>query len=86
MGAVPVLGLGETVRAVGKKLRKWHSGTLGVQREAHAATLAEHLISHDCALAQAIVAELFSFEEMLWLLRQDYDVVHKLLAGKLRST
>lgn len=86
VGAVPVVGLGETVRAVGKKLLKWHRGTLGVQRAAHAATLAEHLITHDCALAQAIVAELFSFDEMLWLLQQEYEEVHKLLAAKLQST
>lgn len=83
---MPVIGLGETVRAAGKKLLKWHRGALGQKREAHAATLAEHLITHDCALAQAIVAELFSFEEMLWLLQQDDDEVHKLLAEKLKST
>lgn len=86
VGAVPVVGLLESVRAVGKKAYKMAKGTQGVERKAHARALASHLITHDCALAQAIVAELYSFEEMLWLKDQDYDEVVRLLEEKLKST
>jgi len=86
VGAVPVVGLVESLRAVGNKAYKMAKGTQGVERKAHARVLAGHLITHDCALAQAIVAELYGFEEMLWLKDQDYDQVVELLEGKLKST
>jgi len=86
VGAVPVVGLVESLRAVGNKAYKMAKGTQGVERKAHARSLAGHLITHDCALAQAIVAELYGFEEMLWLKDQDYDEVVRLLEDKLKST
>lgn len=86
VGAVPVVGLVESLRAAGNKAYKLASGNLGKDRKQHARTLAGHLITHDCALAQAIVAELYGFEEMLWLKDQDYDQVVELLEGKLKST
>lgn len=86
VGAVPGIGLAETLRAVGKKAYKAASGTLGLERNRSARWLAKHLITHDCALAQAIVAELFSFEEMVWIKDQEFDEVVKLIEGKMKST
>lgn len=86
VGAVPGLGLAETLRAVGKKAYKAASGSLGVERNRSARWLARHLITHDCAMTQAIVAELFSFEEMVWIKDQEFDDVVKLIEGKMKST
>jgi hypothetical protein len=86
VGAVPGLGLVESVRAVGKKAYKAATGTLGVKRHRAARWLALHLISHNCGLSQAIVAELYSFEEMLWIKDQDFKEVVKLLEDKMKST
>jgi hypothetical protein len=86
VGAVPGVGLLETARAIGKKAYKAAKGTLGVQRKRAATWLARHLITHNCGLAQSIVAELYSFEEMLWIKDQEMDQVVKLLEDKLAST
>ena len=86
VGAVPGIGLAETLRAVGKKAYKAASGTLGVERNRSARWLAKHLITHNCGLAQAIIAELFSFEEMVWIKDQEFDDVVKLIEGKMKST
>ena len=47
--------------------------------------LAVHLITHNCALAQGIVSELYSYEKMLWVLDQDTDMLRPLLMEKLKS-
>ena len=48
--------------------------------------VAVHLLTHNCALAQAIVSELFSsYEKMLWMLDQDSDTIEPLIAEKLKS-
>ena len=86
VGAVPGVGLLETVRAIGKKAYKAATGTLGVNRKRAATWLARHLITHNCGLAQVIVAELYSFEEMLWIKDQEMDQVVQLLEKKLAST
>jgi hypothetical protein len=86
VGAVPGVGLLETARAIGKKAYKAATGTLGVNRKRAATWLARHLITHNCGLAQAIVAELYSFEEMLWIKDQEMDEVVQLLEKKLAST
>jgi hypothetical protein len=83
IGAVPVLGtipmlIRHAYRA-GTKVDK------GKQREAMAHELSVHLISYNCALAQGIAAELYSFEKMLWMLDQDTEMLRPLLAEKLRS-
>ena len=58
----------------------------GEQRTQMAYELAVHLVTHNCGLAQVIVAELFSsYEKMLWMLDQDTDVLTPLLAEKLKS-
>ncbi|HTV40460.1 MAG TPA: hypothetical protein VMF08_07795 [Candidatus Sulfotelmatobacter sp.] len=86
-GAVPVVGLLETVRAVGKKAyKKFWTHDLGQKRERAAKWLAWHLITHNCGLAQAIVAELYSFQEMLWIKDQDFRDVKKLIEDKIKST
>jgi hypothetical protein len=86
VGAVPGVGLLETARAIGKKAYKAATGTLGVNRKRAATWLARHLITHNCGLAQSIVAELYSFEEMLWIKDQEMDQVVQLLEKKLAST
>jgi hypothetical protein len=75
----------EKIRAVGKNLYKRSRGTLGKNRTFAAEWLARHLITHDCGLAEAIVSELYSPEEMEWLKTQDNDVVAPLLAEKMKS-
>lgn len=86
LAAIPVVSLVETVRAIGRKAYKKYKGTLGSAREAHACTLADHLISHDCELTQAIVRELFSDEEEEWLRFQEFAVVAGFIQAKLKST
>lgn len=84
IGAVPVLGtipmaIRQAYRAATKENR-------GEQRTQMAYELAVHLVTHNCGLAQAMVAELFSsYEKMLWMLDQDTEVLTPLLAEKLKS-
>jgi hypothetical protein len=82
VGAVPGVGLGETLYSVGRYLFK---SNRGVVRNEMAGLLAEHLITHNCGLAQAIVAELYSYEQMRWILFQDYEAVKFCLAEKMKS-
>lgn len=84
-GAVPGLGLLETAYATGRLAYKKITGTQGVLRTEMAGILAEHLITHNCGLAQAIVAELYNYDQMRWLLFQDYAVVTHCLAEKMKS-
>ena len=86
VGAVPVIGLLETLRAVSKKAYKAASGTLGVERSRSARWLAKHLITHNCGLTQASVAELFSFEEMVWIKDQEFEDIVTLIERKMKST
>jgi hypothetical protein len=84
IGSVPVLGtipmaIRQAYRAATKENR-------GEQRTQMAYELAVHLVTHNCGLAQVVVAELFSsYEKMLWMLDQDTDVLTPLLAEKLKS-
>lgn len=82
VGAVPGVGLGETLYSVGRYLFKKDRG---VVRNQMAGDLAEHLLTHNCGLAQAIVAELYNYEQMRWMLFQDYAVVKHCLAEKMKS-
>ncbi|MEM1160974.1 MAG: hypothetical protein AAGJ28_08580 [Pseudomonadota bacterium] len=85
VGAIPVVGLGETFRSIGKKIKKLSSGTLGQEREEMAMVLAKHYITHDCLLCQQIIAELLSDEEEEWLRFQEFKIVAAILAEKMRS-
>jgi hypothetical protein len=82
---VPGVSALEKIRAAGKNLYKRSRGTLGKNRGFAAEWLARHLITHDCGLAEAIVSELFSREEMEWLKTEDNNVVAPLLAEKMKS-
>jgi len=86
IGAVPVAGSAVTTAySMGRYLYKKWKGTLGETRTAMATDLTRHFLSHNCGLAQAIVAELYSFEEMAWLCEQPSQEVVKLLARKMAS-
>jgi hypothetical protein len=84
IGAIPVLGtIPMKAHQIYRSLTKENPGMLRTQM-AH--ELAVHLVTHNCALAQAMVAELFSsYEKMLWMLDQDTDTVTPLIAEKLKS-
>jgi hypothetical protein len=84
--SVPGLGLLETARAVGNKAYKALKGTLGEERTNAARWLARHLITHNCALAQGIVVELYSFDEFVVMQTFESDKLVPLLADKMRST
>lgn len=86
VGAIPVVGMVETARAVGKNIFKRIAGTIHEDRRQASLWLGIHLITHNCALAQAIVAELYSFEEMLYLQTLDSDDLIPLLMEKMKST
>lgn len=57
----------------------------GKKRGFLAYVLTRHLITHDCMLAGAIVAELFSDQEMLVLRRFDSDQSSPVIARKMKS-
>jgi hypothetical protein len=84
IGAVPVLGtIPMAIRQAYRALTKENRGEL---REQMAYELAVHLVTHNCGLAQVIVAELFSsYEKMLWMLDQDTDVLTPVIMEKLKS-
>jgi hypothetical protein len=87
IGAVPLAGSALTsAYSLGRNLYKRARGTLGETRTAMATDLTKHFLTHDCGLAQAIVAALYSYEEMLWLREQDPPEVIKLLARKMASS
>lgn len=84
--AVPGVAILEGVRAVTKKAYKALSGTLGEHRREASRWLAVHLVTHNCSLAQAIVAQLYSFEELRIMETFDSDKVVELLMDKMKST
>ncbi|HLY56464.1 MAG TPA: hypothetical protein VKS60_12960 [Stellaceae bacterium] len=86
VGAVPIAGSALTsAYSLGRYVYKRAKGTLGATRNQMAFDLTKHFLTHNCALAQAIVSELYSFEEMTWLAEQAPDEVIKLLARKMTS-
>ena len=86
IGAVPIAGSALTsAYSIGRYVYKKAKGKLGDTRNTMAFDLTKHLLTHNCGLAQAIVAELYSFEEMVWLCQQDPKDVVKLLARKMTS-
>ncbi len=85
--AVPVVG-GITTSVVksGKKVKKILANELGKQRAEMARNLAEHFVTHDCTIADAIVAELYSEKEKDLLKLAPYAEVYDNLLKKLHST
>ncbi len=57
----------------------------GKKRNFYAQVLTRHLITHDCALAGAIVAELFDVDEMLRLRMFDSNTSSPVIATKMKS-
>ncbi|WP_160152251.1 hypothetical protein [Microbulbifer sp. ALW1] len=66
-------------------LQKRLTGTRGKQRHYHAELLAVHLITHECQLAEAIVAELFSVDEMEQIKRMNSDRAGPKICSKISS-
>lgn len=86
VGAVPVVNATGTAYSAGRWLyKRFVKGNLGEERNTMAGLLAAHLVTRNCALAQAIVSALYSFEEMIWMLEQDEKDVAPLLAKKMKS-
>lgn len=86
IGTVPGISLLGTVYTLGRAAYKSARGNKGKTRSENASALAMHLLTHNCGLAQAIVAQLYSFETMCWLLTQEHETVTKALAKKMAST
>ena len=73
-------------RAIVNNLAKRWKGTAGQARLERGRWLANHFCERDCELSRQIVAELYSVEEMYWLLDQESEEVATLLAEKMQST
>jgi hypothetical protein len=82
VGILPGMGLATNAYRLGRYLFKKDRGK---KRGFYAFVLTRHLITHDCALAGAIVAELFSVKEMLVLRTFDSDLVEPIIASKMKS-
>ncbi len=75
----------EAPRAALKKVYKLVKGTAGKNREYYATVLARHFLKGGCMLADTIVGELYSEEEMNLIAELDHDVVVELLMDKMKS-
>ena len=84
-GAIPVASEGEMIRAGFRKLYKKFKGSAGEDRWRAAAWLTRHLFTHNCGLVQAIVAELLSYEEMIYAQTMKWDKVMPVLKDKVKS-
>ena len=85
IGVVPLAGMGVTAYSIGRWVYKSASGTKGRARSFAAHVLARHLITHNCKLADDIVAELLSQVEVQKLKTQDSDVVGAAIKDKMKS-
>jgi hypothetical protein len=82
VGILPGAGLLTNVYRLGRYAFKKDRGR---KRGFYAYVLTRHLITHDCALAGAIVAELFSTQEMLTLRMFESDMSEPIIAKKMKS-
>ena len=82
VGTLPGVGLLTNVYRLGRYAFKKDRGK---KRGYYAYVLTRHLVTHDCALAGAIVAELFSTEEMLTIRMFDTDKSSDVVARKMKS-
>ncbi len=78
-------GLLVTAYSIGRWAYKSMASTKGVKRSFYAHVLARHLVTHECALADAIVAELLSPAEMLSLKHENSDVAGAAIKDKMKS-
>lgn len=87
VSGVPIVGgMIASAHSATNGFAKRLNGTRGKKRHFHAEVLARHLVTHQCALAQSIVAELFSYEESLELMRMNTSQAGPLICAKMRST
>ena len=84
VGAVG-LSLFTAVARVGKAAYKSVKGTKGKRREYYAYVLARHTITHECALAKAIVGELYSEAEYMTIRAMSSDAAGERIAAKMKS-
>ena len=82
VGILPGVGLLTNAYRLGRFVFKKDRGK---KRGYYAFVLTRHLITHDCALAGAIVAELFSTQEMLTLRMFESDMSEPIIAKKMKS-
>ena len=82
VGILPGVGLLTNAYRLGRYVFKKDRG---MKRGYYAFVLTRHLITHDCALAGAIVAELFSTQEMLTLRMFESDLSEPIIAKKMKS-
>ena len=82
VGVVPGAGLLTNIYRLGRFAFKKDRGK---KRGYYAYVLTRHLITHDCALAGAIVAELFCTNEMLTLRMFESDQSSPIIAKKMKS-
>jgi hypothetical protein len=78
-------GLLTTAYSMGRWAYKSLASTKGVKRGFYAHVLARHLITHECPLAEQIVAELLSPAEMASLKQENSDVVGAAIKDKMKS-
>jgi len=79
------LGVLTTLYTMGRAAYKSLASTKGVKRNLYAHVLSRHLITHDCPLVEAIVAELLSWSEMESLKIRNSDIVGAAIADKMKS-
>ena len=82
VGVVPGAGIFTNLYRLGRFAFKKDRGK---KRGYYAYVLTRHLITHDCALAGAIVAELFSTNEMLTLRMFESNQSSGIIAKKMKS-
>ncbi|MEK6238686.1 MAG: hypothetical protein N2C14_28535, partial [Planctomycetales bacterium] len=85
--AVPGVNLFATLHSVGRAgWKKFVTKNKGEQRNRAAGRLVRHHFTHDCGLAEAIIGELYSEQEMLWIKHHcDWDFATQIIAAKLKS-
>ncbi len=79
------LGVMTTFYSIGRSAYKSLASTKGVKRSFYAHVLVRHLITHECPLAEDIVSELLSPQEMAILKAQNSDVVGAANKDKMKS-
>jgi hypothetical protein len=85
VGSIPVVGLLPTAYGIVKKVVKYKSGTLGVNRGNAAKWLASHFLNCNCKLTNGIIADLFSEKEMQAFASLQFEELWKKLSPKLKS-
>ncbi len=84
-GAIPIASETEMLRAGVRKAYKKIRGRAGDDRERAATWLNRHLFTHNCGLVQAIVSELLSYEEMIYMQTMKWKKTHPILKLKMKS-